>query len=727
MSQALFPAEAVWIGSAHPFDLHEAYLCFRSPPTWRLERTPQRAELFITADSRYKLWVNGHFVARGPARCYPHAQSVDQLDLTGLLQSGLNTLAVHVYQPGYSHFSYVHCATAGLLAHLVCDDQTMLVTTPYWRFRRDPSFAALVPRVSIYGSGVEERDLNLADDWFDPAYNDSGWANARLVAPLSGYPWSSLRLRTLPLLVERELPLKLVETRQLTKRKRKTPSPVSGEGWGLPVPSTKPEVAPPDLHLALRERWFAAAPQPTQADAAGWFSPNLAAGESHYWLFDLGRAYTCQGWVEIETAGGQEQLTISYAEKFQAGQLVISDPQTYCRVRLTDRFLLRPGPHRAETFALRGGRYLLFQLIGPTGPNLRLRFCARVSEYPLEITHPLPTADPELASIIHMGEETFRACLQDGFVDSAWRESSQWLGDALPQSLIMAALSDDLRPLRQVLEMAAQGAYPDGVLPSVLPGEVHAYTIVDYNFIWVELLNLYHKLSGDRELVATLWPTLVKMLARFQQDVNSMGLLMSQPGRRLFLDWAPLSRAEPNAVYNLHYLLALQQAVQLAQACGLGAKEAEVWRRQAMALQQTIRAAFWDGMCWYDDLERSTFSQLAAALALLTQTTQPEEEAALLDAIAARSLDLSDEAIPGHMVLASPFMHHYLFEALRRGGRANQVIEIIRRRWGRWVEVGSPTTWENWNVDFPDGSQCHAFSAHPRYHLAQIAREQGGL
>jgi hypothetical protein len=55
------------------------------------------------------------------------------------------------------------------------------------------------------------------------------------------------------------------------------------------------------------------------------------------------------------------------------------------------------------------------------------------------------------------------------------------------------------------------------------------------------------------------------------------------------------------------------------------------------------------------------------------------------------------------------------------------VVEIIRRRWGRWVEANYPTTWENWSVDFPDGSQCHAFSAHPRFHLAEIARAQGGL
>ena len=79
------------------------------------------------------------------------------------------------------------------------------------------------------------------------------------------------------------------------------------------------------------------------------------------------------------------------------------------------------------------------------------------------------------------------------------------------------------------------------------------------------------------------------------------------------------------------------------------------------------------------------------------------------------------------MVLASPFMHHYIFEALRQSRKFDQVIDIIRLRWGRWVTAGYPTAWENWNVDFPDGSQCHAFSAHPRYHLTEIARAQGGL
>ncbi len=718
--QLRFPPEAVWIGSSHPFDLSEAYLCFRSPAQWRLEQRPGQASLFITADSRYKLWVNGQFVARGPARSYPQRQSVDGLDLTPYLQAGANTLAVQLYQPGYSHFAYLHRGAAGLLAHLTCDGQTALTTALTWRARRDPSFAALVPRVSIYGSGVEGRDLRLADDWISPAYDDSAWPAPRLVAPVDGYPWLELQPRTIPLLAEREIPLTLLETKQSLSA------------------ASSPPLSADNSHIWLRDNWFAAMPAPQlAANEGGWFKVNLAAGESAGWLFDLGRDYTAQGWAEIKNGGGEEHLAVSYQEKIRDGQLVISDPQTYCRVRLTDSFRLRPGDQMAETFALRGGRYLLFQVTGPTGPGFQFRPHARVSEYPLAVTRSLSPADPQLDKIITLCENTFHACLQDGFVDCVWRESSQWLGDALPQSLIMAAMSDDTRPLRQVIEMAAQGAYPDGVLPGVMPGEVHAYTLVDYNFTWVELLGLYWKLCGDDGLVAEMWPVLCKLLDRFHQDRHEAALLISQPGRRLFLDWAPLSRNEPNAVYNLRYLLALQTAVKLAnkrQSNLTGFKnlsgfseEIALWQTRAAELQAAIRAAFWREGRWYDDLEQTTFSQLAAALAVLTQTATPTEIEKLLPIIAARSLDLDDAPAPDQMVLASPFMHHYVFETLCQHHHFEAVIEIIRRRWGRWVEAGYPTTWENWNVDFPDGSQCHAFSAHPRYHLAKIAKELGHL
>ena len=83
-----------------------------------------------------------------------------------------------------------------------------------------------------------------------------------------------------------------------------------------------------------------------------------------------------------------------------------------------------------------------------------------------------------------------------------------------------------------------------------------------------------------------------------------------------------------------------------------------------------------------------------------------------------------DEAVacslekPGNpLILASPYMHYYLFEALNTLNRQEDIEQIIQLRWGRWLQSGAETTWENWEVDFPDGSECHAWSAHPLLYL----------
>ena len=206
-----FPAEAQWAGAAHPFDLHEAYLDFRSPALL-LEAPPGRAELLITADSRYRLWINAS------RRCppAPHVAIPGSKASTGSTSRLFAGRQQHrfpqIYQPGYSHFAYTHRAATGLLAHLLCDGRTQLVTGSHWRTRRNPSFLPLVPRVSIYGSG-EDRDLRLDDNWWTVEYDAGDWSIPRITASLGGYPWLELNERITPLLVERELPLTLVEVR----------------------------------------------------------------------------------------------------------------------------------------------------------------------------------------------------------------------------------------------------------------------------------------------------------------------------------------------------------------------------------------------------------------------------------------------------------------------------------------------------------------------------------
>ena len=78
---------------------------------------PQKAILKITATSHYKLYINGQYLLQGPARSAPHHQSFDQLEITPLLEKGINTIAVKVhYQDGQQ--SYHFQSRPGLLVQL---------------------------------------------------------------------------------------------------------------------------------------------------------------------------------------------------------------------------------------------------------------------------------------------------------------------------------------------------------------------------------------------------------------------------------------------------------------------------------------------------------------------------------------------------------------------------------------------------------------------------------
>src|SRR5205085_2894483 len=69
---------------------------------FELHAAPKSAHIRVTADTRYRLYVNGTMVIRGPARGFPHALPVDELDIAPHLKAGPNVVAAHVLSFGIS-------------------------------------------------------------------------------------------------------------------------------------------------------------------------------------------------------------------------------------------------------------------------------------------------------------------------------------------------------------------------------------------------------------------------------------------------------------------------------------------------------------------------------------------------------------------------------------------------------------------------------------------------
>lgn len=674
MSDLAAPDGTAWIGPAHPFDLREVYVNFRADIS--LDTAPTKASLRISADSRYRLWINGVFAGRGPERSWPTSMAVDEQDVAKLLREGTNHIAVQVYSPGHSHFAYVHRGACGLIGWLIVDDEVVLQTGTQWKVQRDRSWSDQVPRLSIYGAGVEDRDLRQTKNWVEA--DVGSWDAARALQGTEGPIWARLRPRITAHPIEEERPLS-------------TPHEVR----------TGPSVeASQDPHADLRKAF--------SLSTRGSAPALLPRGTSSIWVFDLGESRAALGVAEITAAGG-ERLMISYAEKLRDGDLLLPDPETYCRMRPTDRFSLRPGRQRIEGFTPRGARYLVFAMEGG-GVAAKPVFHVRLPATPA-VERPQPRRDGVLQGVAEMCRRTTLACLQDGFVDGVWRESSLWLGDAVAQDWALRAISDDPRPLTFAIDMAAEGADAEGLLPSVLPGEVPAYAVTDYNFAWVELLAgcaTHPGFAKPEAIWQRHWATLTRMLDRMSRARGSDGLIRNPPGRRLFLDWSPISRTEPNLTLNLRYLHALQLACGIAKRVGRTADWAVAADGLTAALQGHKSARG-----WHESPGGEAASQLALAFLIVTGMVEGTKAETLADRIVARSMDLRDQPLDGQPALASPFMHHYLFQALHKLGRHNDIRAIIAARWGRWVQESRPNTPENWSIDFPDGSACHGFSAHP--------------
>ena len=65
---------------------------------FRLADGPGRAELAITVDGRYRAWLNGRPLGRGPVRASPAFQRYDRYEIEAA--SGDNTLALLIHVPG---------------------------------------------------------------------------------------------------------------------------------------------------------------------------------------------------------------------------------------------------------------------------------------------------------------------------------------------------------------------------------------------------------------------------------------------------------------------------------------------------------------------------------------------------------------------------------------------------------------------------------------------------
>lgn len=175
------------------------------------------ATLAITADSQYRLYINGHWVEDGPCRSWPRHYQYDVVDVTTLLRPGRNTIAIVARHFGISTFHQVP-QEAGVLAQLTAttaDGRRIVVgTDESWKVIAHPCHVPDTARISIQMEQVEWYDATRAiPGMLYTDFDDSNWPHAAAYHPAEGGPWQDLHPRDVPFLTREPIfPQRLVES-----------------------------------------------------------------------------------------------------------------------------------------------------------------------------------------------------------------------------------------------------------------------------------------------------------------------------------------------------------------------------------------------------------------------------------------------------------------------------------------------------------------------------------
>ncbi len=198
-------ANWIWIRSREKRNVYiNARRCFY------LQRSVAKACLRISADSRYRLFLNSEWLDDGPCRSFPHLQQYDQYDVTHHLREGRNCLAISVVHYGESTFQYI-LGRGGLLCQLDIEytdgSSQIFGTDSTWKVNEEKAFLRPSARISCQMPFEEIFDANQTEPgWMGIDYDDSDWQNSIKVGPVGCKPWLSMQPRTIPFLSRQPRP-----------------------------------------------------------------------------------------------------------------------------------------------------------------------------------------------------------------------------------------------------------------------------------------------------------------------------------------------------------------------------------------------------------------------------------------------------------------------------------------------------------------------------------------
>jgi len=667
---------------------------------FEIKGKPINATLNISASSVYQLYVNGVYIARGPARSAPHHQSYDTWQLKDLLTEGDNLIAVKVHFKG-SVNSYQHQSRAGLLAQLALQtdyEATTIITDETWLNHGDESWHENGVKMSRFHQQVNDLvDMSLSlKNWQQIKFNDGDWHQAQVLMRNAGWPmpaknaeassyttpWTQLIARDIPNLIENPIRAKqlifsdhhddyFIDKQKIPKQIKKIPT----------VKLTN------KIHQKVASQLI------NWQNGEGITLPRSTIP----WLlvFDFGQVRNGMPYFKLKGEKGSKVEVISkpYMLDNKFGYHTIDS-------NLIDQVYLSGGLDTWQATYFKPTRYLGLMVSTKQQAMSIEDFGVHEISYPFELKGKISSQQsPWLDKFMQATAKTIKAATTDAYTDN-YRERRQYAQTGFYAALGNYYLFADSHLQRRYLLQVSQEQYANGLMPAYAPQMNDNFMVIlDSNLLWLSSLHHYLLYTGDEKTVRELLPTADKLLGLLDTYINKDGLL-DEPPFAYWLDHAKNDRRGANLNLNGHYLHALENYAQILEWLDL--PNAEPYRRQAQLMRQAIKEKFWhQGKGLFVDAliqgkQSSMFSEHGNAMVLALNIASKEQAERVIKQILTQDNNNLITRANG-MTVVTPAMSYFLHQGIANYGYIDESFALLNERFAHMLSPQyNGTLWEEW-------------------------------
>jgi hypothetical protein len=668
---------------------------------FKVDTLKQTFIVHVSADNRYRLFVNGTAVCSGPARGDLYNWYFETIDIAPYLKEGQNTIAALVWNMGvHAPVAQISNQTAFVLQGNT-DAEKAINTNETWKVIKNEAYdpcsmnnGRLLQTYMVIGPGDSVHAARYPWGWEKQTFADTvKWKPAvKIAGPIThGYGTDNLwtlKPRNIPLMFERMQRIPVVRR-----------STVSGVHDGF-LKGTKSLVIPAKQTVSiLLDQSFNTVAYPELITSGGKGAViRMTYAESLFIDTNLLKKDSIKNKELIERSrhafakGNRNEIEGKYIK----GNYDVFMPDG------TGKRTFRP-------LWFRTYRYVQLDITTADTPLEIDDFYGMATGYPFDVKSSFKSNDSSLQAIWDVGWRTAQLCAGETYFDCPYYEQLQYEGDTRIQSLISLYVTGDDRLMRKAIFDFYHSRVPEGLTQGRYPSN-RLQVIPPFSLYWISMLYDYWMHRPDDGLVQSMLIPAMGILDWYEKQIDSKKMMLGPMKWWNFVDWdrsfqsgTPHGATDGNSsVIGFQYAYTLRQAASLFDHYGKK-NEAVHYLDLANRLGKATYDSCFDAQrgVLANTPEKKKFSQHASIMAVLSESVPQSDWAPLMKRV------ISDTGLSQ----ATFYYRFYLMRALKKAGMADMYYAQLKP-WREMLENGLTTFAEEPD---PTRSDCHAWSSSPNY------------